>query len=565
MKHIAKYTCLLALLAVGVKAQAQMDVTMYHMKDLPINNQLNPAFQPKNGSLYLNFLAVPFVLTPTSIGASINGKNITPGNMLSGNLDLGSIATAVKGDFSSGQIGFGWSPLGFGFMVKDMYFSLDVQAKVHAEGRVPNDMLKLAWYGNGADETLGEKLRMEGLGAVLSAYGEMAVGFSKQLKIDEHNFILGGKVKYLQGLAYGEVGMGAGSFIHTDRDSYHITVGIDPELYIAGLPATIAEGDIRLDSATDAISFDLGKYKFGGGSRGFAFDIGGTWDLPWVEGLNVSASLLDVGFINWKGVSVTNTATDKTLVFDGFDMSGGDFMNGLLDSVQQRINMTAKNGSFRKWLAPTMYVGANYELNKYFNAGALLGFKFNTYETSPFFALSANTQNFMVNSSVSYSYYNSNHNIGLGFLFGRKGIQYHIITDNILALNYKSMQSVNLRMGLNFLLGRSQEKRRERIEAKRNGGADAYVPDNETVNYTPAPAPQVEEIVAEPQANAGTTNMSNEELLKRALAEEEEEKNAAAAKQQTATSSRNNVSSEELLKRALAEEEEEGSAVKKTN
>ena len=521
MKNLAKYTCLIALLAVGVRAQAQADVTLYHMKDLPHNNQLNPAFQPKNGSAYVNF---PIAF---NLGASIYGKGLTAETVL--NMDKGgSIGTipkkdaAFQADFSAAM------PLSFGFMVRDMHFSFDMQLKVHAEGRVPVGLMNLAWYGNGAPETLGKQLSLEGLGVTAYAYGEVALGFSKEiLKNSEltdngkNKMVVGGKLKYLQGAAYVQANLGEDSYIHTDKDKYHITASVDPEVYVSGIKpdTSTLEGVFKALENIDYMDFLKNITK----NRGVAIDLGGTWDMPydlsWNETprkMTVSASLLDVGFIRWHGTSLTNTAKDKRIVFDGFDMSNGGFLDGLQDSVMQRVDLTVKDGTFTKWLAPTMYLGANYHLFKYLNAGALVGFKFNKYETLPFFALSANSQHFpLINGSTSFSYYNGHGNIGFGLLLGRKGFQMHLITDNLLTTNYKTAQSATFRMGMNFLLGRHEGKRKARIEERKNRNAMPATPDGDVTPDSPQ---------EEPAVDTGATSMSKEDLLKKALAEEAAER-----------------------------------------
>ncbi|MDR1225285.1 MAG: DUF5723 family protein [Prevotellaceae bacterium] len=469
------------LLLVGARAQAQADITLYHMQDLPLNNRLNPAFQPKNGSIYIAIPAIPLLFAPTSIDVSVTGKNITYGNLLSKTPNYKSIVDGI-GNYGVGQFNFGYTPISFGFMVKDMYFSLDVNVKTHVEGRVPKDMASLIYYGNGDDKTLGKKLSMNGLGGTGYAYAEIALGFSKE--IDPLNLIVGGKLKYLQGGAYAQANLGKDSYIQTDKDNYYITVGIDPEMYLAGLPGSVPSGAVALDSVANGVDFDLGSYKFNTGNRGFAFDIGGTWnvgnvvDQPWAKNLDVSASLIDVGFINWKGNKIVK-AKDATpsITFEGMDMNGGkDFVNTLKDSIMSMTKVeSAGDASFRKWLSPTLYFGANYHIFKYLNAGALFGCRFDTYENLPLVAASINTQNLGVNASLSASYFDSKGNLGFGILFGRRGCQFHIITDNILAaVSYKNAQSVNLRMGMNVLVGKTREKRKEIAAADKR--QDAYEP-----------------------------------------------------------------------------------------
>jgi len=215
---------------------------MYHMKDFPLNNQLNPAFQPKNGSTYISFPIFP-ILGTTYLNTSIRGNGLNVGNLLlSDNPDFGGIVKD-NSKFASVQTNiFSWSPLSFGFMVKSMYITLDLQPKIHVKGMIPRDLMRLAWYGNGADETIGKELSLEGLGVEAYGYAELALGLSKEIWRNE--LFVGGKLKYLQGLAYAEASLGKNSSINTNKDNYNITVNINPEVYVAGLPINVSTDNL---------------------------------------------------------------------------------------------------------------------------------------------------------------------------------------------------------------------------------------------------------------------------------------------------------------------------------
>ncbi|MDR2938049.1 MAG: DUF5723 family protein [Prevotellaceae bacterium] len=555
MKNIAKLIALLALVLTSVAAQAQANITLYHMQDLPLNNQLNPAFQPKNGSIYIAIPAVPFLFAPTSLDVSVTGKNINYSNFLSTTPDYGSIVNGID-KFAVGQVNFSFSPISFGFMVKDMYFSLDVNVKTHVEGRVPGDMLDLIYYGNGDDRTLGKRLSMEGLGGTAYAYGELALGFSKE--IAPLDLTVGGKVKYLQGAGYAQASLGKNSFIQTNANDYSITVGLDPELYVAGAPLNVPQGDFTLDSLADS---KTDSYKWNSGNRGVAFDLGGTWNvarvLPqdWAKGMEVSLSLIDLGFINWKGNKVVKADDATDFTFEGMEFSSNEednenFTDALVDSVMNMAKVqSAGNASFRKWLEPTLYFGANYNFGalnenlKWLNAGALFGCRFGTYENLPLFAASVNTENLPVNVSLSGSYFDGKGNLGFGVVFGRRGCQFHIITDNILAGRYEKAQSVNLRMGMNVLVGKTREQRKEKWAAATQ---DVMAP-GEALN----PVQQ--------QGAAGATVEGSAPVETRSNTAGDE----AALKQGLKDEKTPGVSAEELIKRAMEEEAAEGDAVVK--
>jgi hypothetical protein len=535
------------------------------MKDLPLNNRLNPSFQPLNGSLYVGFPG----LTSFSPSLMLSGESFTLGNAY-----LAPRYKAIAegaGDFNALTFDYEHNFINVGFRIEDMYFSFDSKLRFSSDGRIPKDLVRLMWYGNGAPETLGKTLSLEGLGVSAIGYGEISLGFSKEVM---ENLFVGAKVKYLQGVANVQAEFGEGSSFTTAEDTYKITVGLNPDIFLSGIPVTVPKGSFPISRLTDA---GLGSYKFSAGNMGVAFDLGGSWDLPWVKRLNVSASALDLGFISWKGDRIKPIDPKAKIEFEGISLSNSaDFTSGLLDSVQQKTSVESATASERRWLSPTVYVGANYELAKHLNAGALLGYRFSQYGSAPLAALSLNTQGFMVNASASYSYYNRNSNVGVGLLIGRKAIQWHIITDNLLAVRYKTAQNINLRMGFSFLFGKGRTKRSEPL-----AGGDALAEptgiSSDSVGHAPADT-LAADTAAAPLRHAAQDSVkqgkpaeaktpkkpSRENLLKRAM--QEEMAAGEAVKESKKTSATPKPGKEDLLKKALREEAEDKNVkVKKKN
>ncbi|MDR0414167.1 MAG: DUF5723 family protein [Prevotellaceae bacterium] len=541
------------LLLTTVKVHAQLNPTLYHMKDLPLNSQLNPAFQPRNGSLYIGFPG----LTSLAPNLMLSGKGLTPDNVYF-SPNYGAIVES-KDKQHAGIVDYEHNLINFGFMLKNMYFTFDSKVKLNVEGSIPKDLERLIWYGNGDSETIGEKLSLNGLGASALGYGEISLGVSVEVI---PSLFVGAKAKYLQGIGYMRAKLGEDSYIKTDENSYHITVGFNPDIYLAGIPIKVPEDNFSINELTDA---KLSSYKFDAGNAGVAFDLGGSWDLPSVKGLNVSASALDLGFINFKGDKIENSSgSSSELTFDGVSISGGDFATSLLDSVEQKaIVKSSKGSSERKWLSPTVYAGVSYEVWKYLNVGALLGYRFSQQDKLPLAAVSVNTQGLPVNLSASYSYYNRLNNVGVGVLFGHKIVQLHVIADNLLAINYKKAQNVNLRVGVNFLFGKDRSKRRPPAAAE----GDILAPESGDEFADTAALPEAEAEVIDTTIIDTTTTVtpkiSREMLLKRAITEEERDgdtpsiKRLKKAKPKSRATVQKKTSKENLIERAIREEAED--------
>jgi len=420
------------------QAQAQHNATLYFMRELPLANMLNPAFQPEAGSLYIGYPIVSSIYLDAGITASGASLN----NLMGSQPNLRKIAENFSA-YEGGNARLELSLFNLGILVRDMYFTFDVTTKAHTEVSVPGSLVKMAWYGNAP--YLGRAVSLEGLGGQAAVYTEFAFGFSKEVLRDK--ITVGGKVKYLMGHMYAEGYMGPNSFVYTDPETWNITAGIAPEIYIAGLSSKVPRGVFGVGS----LSF---KSK---GSAPFIAGNGGGVDLGFEikgERFTASGSIINLGFISWKNTEYVEADKGYSIhTFTGVGIDSGNMVSQLRDSL---YNATQLHGytltPLRRWTDPTMSFSGSYRLHRNFSAGMLVGMNISKYNNYPLLALALHTQELPINGAISYSYSNS-HNLGLGVLFGRRETQLHLICDNVLAASYRTTRHVNLRMGLNLLLG----------------------------------------------------------------------------------------------------------------
>ena len=117
--------------------------------------------------------------------------------------------------------------------------------------------------------------------------------------------------------------------------------------------------------------------KFGLNGGGFAVDLGAEWDLGKqgiLEGMKVSAALLDLGFIKWKSVSTAYNKGDE-FVFDGFEdikvedgpgTSFDDQIDELEDKLSDLISLQdGGTASKSNGIGVTLNVGVEYALPVY--------------------------------------------------------------------------------------------------------------------------------------------------------------------------------------------------------
>ncbi|MDR1225287.1 MAG: DUF5723 family protein [Prevotellaceae bacterium] len=442
------FTLIIAVLMATTKLCAQQDQTLYFMQGLPLVSTVNPAYQPEHGSVYVGFP----VLSSIYINAGTSIKGVSYNSVSKGSPDLSKIVNS-SGSYESAGFNFTANIFNFGYLYKDMYFTLDMSVKANADARAPKDVLKLAWYGNAP--TIGQPTSLSGLGSKADTYLEVALGFSKEVVRDK--ILIGGKIKRLMGLAHAAGELGNGSFINTDPETWAITAGVNPKLNVAGLPLQFPSGAFEFDTA----NVEMGDYAFGFAGGGWAIDAGFQINFErWV----LSGSILDLGGIKWRnGQSIAPVNGYITGTFDGLDKSTSSDAtdkkneNIIIDSLLKNARFIAKKESFTSWFSPKITLAATYEINKHLDVGALLGLAVNQYNTVPLVTAAVTSKNYPVNGTLTYSYSSHNNSIGVGLLVGRKGTQMHLICDNVLAADYKNARHTSVRFGFNFLFGKPRD------------------------------------------------------------------------------------------------------------
>lgn len=159
-----------------------------------------------------------------------------------------------------------------------------------------------------------EHYNIKDMGARTKSYIELAFGHSR--KIDD-NWTIGAKVKLLFGLAYADL----------DVNNMDITMNGDNWIINtdAKIDAAILDSKFKYSNSQDAKNTKDGMKKVKGlddvsfslPGFGLGMDLGATYKMPSVEGLTLSASLTDLGFITW---SKTNVGVSQgSYTFDGFN------------------------------------------------------------------------------------------------------------------------------------------------------------------------------------------------------------------------------------------------------
>jgi hypothetical protein len=362
----------------------------------------------------------------------------------------------VASDFGSslGSLGFR-TPVGF--------FSLEVASRWSGNVYYPGDLARLLI--NGAEDN--EIYELRGIGADLSLFNEISVGWSYQLMENLH---IGARAKVLFGMANLSTRRSDLS-VYTSEERWTIDSDM---LFNASLPfAEVTYGEEgeppEIELKDDFEDFSPGMipaYALNGKNFGLGLDLGINY-RP-MEQLQVSVSLTDLGYISWKDeiheVSYRTTYDFVGLEVNPFDFSEDftfeDYMDSTLNQMVDSLSGFLKfnpAGPYTKWLNTKLYVGASYYVTPKINFGLLSRTDFLSRRVAEQVTASANiTTGRMLNFTLSYSYMNSYFkNIGAGVSFNLWPLNLYLVSDNALNALFwpHEAHSVNLWFGLNLVFG----------------------------------------------------------------------------------------------------------------
>ena len=466
-----------ALLAVLLtEASSQTSQVTYFMK-IPQNHFLNPAIKPSDRF----YVGLP-IITGISAGFGNNFLQLSdifpPGDTIDDaffqNLNLNKLAGKLKNpntitaDASIQLLGLGLS------VGKDLFLFFDVVDKLNVKMVLPSDLMKL--YVTGPEQFLGQTIDLSGMNIKGQFFREYGLGFSRNIT---GNLRIGAKVKLLSGLAS----------LSLDSRSFSLKINADTSQSVTADVSMDVSGKESLQKMKDHFSGSgFNDYLHGAldylktpvSNSGVSFDFGAVYNLGKL--FTFSASLTDLGFINWKkdlkSYNANNSfnlpgITLQDVVDTTFSIK--DMVNRLVDTVKANFIENPSPQSFKTYLPAGISVGASVNLLNVFSLGILSNTKIYARTVKESVTLSGNAYiGRTLSASMSYTMANySYNNLGFGLSFKTGAVaQFYFIADKI-PLSWgkihvsksgggsystfpipQSLNMLNLQLGLNIAFGK---------------------------------------------------------------------------------------------------------------
>ena len=359
MKSIIKnYITIAALTGASFVASAQNTQTAYFLDDYTYRYQMNPALGNTK-----NFVGMPALanvnvnmqgnLHMKSVLYNVNGRTTTFMNpAIDANQFLGGLSNVnrVGADVKL-------NILTAGFKAFKGYNTVSINARASVNAHLPKSIFSLLKEGVTNDTYDITDVRANAVG-----YAEVALGHSHDITPE---WRVGGALKFLVGAGAADVRLDE-AYLELGQDAWRI----------------VSEGDVNVNvkgfSYDEKVNENTGhRYVSGGdvdgtGINGFgvAFDLGATYKPNFCPGLEFSAAVLDLGFINWNNNVLASTNGRQSFDSNGYVFNpDGDASNSFSKEWDRmrddltalyELNPIGDTGAKARMLHATMNVGAKY-------------------------------------------------------------------------------------------------------------------------------------------------------------------------------------------------------------
>ncbi|MCQ2065237.1 MAG: DUF5723 family protein [Bacteroidaceae bacterium] len=312
-----KISAIAAAVLVTSLSLAQTTASSYFLEGFNQRNQLNPAFAPERDIV----VSVP-LLGNLQLGANgsaglgnfIYQSQADPDRLttfMSSEVDRDGFVNGLPDVFRIGA-GLNMDILSVGVGGENGFTSAGLRLRNDNNVGIPREMFGFMKAGLSNGTYLIEDINVNS-----TTYLELSVNHSRRIIAPLR---VGATVKLLAGIDYTDVNIDR---IDADfsEDAWKVRTNAS---FTQSLPGGKIEYDGE-DNSIEGIDYSFSAPE----SFGLALDLGAEYDMAqFVEGLKVSASITDIGFIRWKDLDRFVTRNDEYVTFSGFQdydvMGDGD-------------------------------------------------------------------------------------------------------------------------------------------------------------------------------------------------------------------------------------------------
>lgn len=455
MKRI--FCIVIAALALGFSATAQHNFrTGYFLDGYAYKHKLNPAFGNDRGYFAIPVAGFATAGVESNLSLSTFLYPTEDGGLttfLSPNVSAEDFMSKIQND-NPLNINADLSVFSLGFNAGKSFNTIDLSLKADARANVPGSFFSWAkMYGNQWD--------LSSLSLNANARLELSYGYSRSIG---DWFRFGVKLKFLAGLARAEYAMDKLT-LDISTDTCKAEAQGNGYFAAPGIGFKTEDGMIRGFDVPDystLLDAALASRNFGG-----AVDLGISMDV--LKYLTISASVTDLGFINWQGSRLgSDASTSEYSLFENIGAEGTDIGeqmetlgDELLDLISPRV---IGDEELKDMLSMTAHLGIELRMPFWqrLSVGALGTYRFDGPHSWWEARGSVNLALFRWFSlSGSYAYSTYGDSYGAAINFHPKGINLFVGVDSFApALNMTPQHipdaslNTTVAVGLNIAFGK---------------------------------------------------------------------------------------------------------------
>lgn len=449
------------ILFIYASALGQGEFSLYSLyRTVPQAHQLNPAFRP-GGKVVIGLPVLSSSHLSVDMDQLSFDQVFTENAEQSLSLDLDNISSQLK-DRNTFSIKSDIQLFFLGLNLGNNFFSLAFNDRISSQLYYSQDVMDLAIYGNGdGTPTFNRNIELDKLKLSQNLYHEVALGFNRNIK---QKISIGLRVKMLFGVVNSQTEQMNG-FIRTDHDSIHFN---------GSNMAFKTSGYGYLSDGRDPLSIYRSTLPMTNGNNGFGLDAGVHYNLS--DRINLSASITDLGYINWKEDTKSYGIDDINYSFKGFDLvdliqndnTGNNFLQTELDSLKTMFTVKDTTGiSYKSTLTSNIYAGFDYQLAKQHRVGVQIYGKMIEGNITPEFGAYYNLRiGKAINTVFNASFRNGKiHAAGIGASVDLGPIQIYGTTESVTSLiKPEAASMLDARFGINLIFGRKKTKKATKTE-----------------------------------------------------------------------------------------------------
>lgn len=434
MKYLLVFITFLVF--TSLENSAQQSMTLYNLQEIPQTSYQNPAFDTKTK----HSVGIPIL---SSVYLKASNTIFQPGNLFSnteGHVTFNS-DKYINNLKDQNHIGLNLAIdlLSVSQKIANFNFSLAIRERMTARFTLPRDFLAFPFTGNANFQKIENGiLDFSGIKLDMIHYRELSGGFQTQLT---KKIAIGANLKYLYG------------YENIDFDKSEIIWKTNPQTWdweISGQIEVNTSGIIKDSTNTEETNFK--NYALKRKNKGLGIDLGMTYNVS--DKLQLSASLIDLGYIKWKTNVETTVTNDAQFIYSGLNVSENVILAGsnMSDSIDVAIDQmeqdfkdafsyTTNQNSYKTALITQLNLGANFKIKetKHFSnsLGLLIHNEFYKGEINTSFGLSF-LQNLTkhFNTVLSYSIMDGDFkNLGAALVISLSKFQLYMAADNLMAMN----------------------------------------------------------------------------------------------------------------------------------